>query len=258
MLPSLFSVGSYPVSTYGLLFSIAHLAGIGLVLWLARRRGQAIEPYVDLIFVTLVAGLLGGRAFYVWEFRVTDPTEWPLFWRGGLSSFGSLLGGLTAAVIFLARRKIPFWPTADLLSPVLTFSLGLVRLGCLAAGCCYGLPTALPWGVHPTSPLTPPELAGLALHPTQAYEALFLFSLAGFLFWLLGQKERAPGTVVSAFALAYGAYRLSTNHLRADLTPWLGGWSVAEVGAALLFLAGLGFGLWCLRRGRGNHETIRK
>lgn len=237
MFPELFSIAGHPLSTYGVMLSLAHLLGIGLVLWRAKGRGLPVDPYVDLIFVLLFAGVIGGRAWYVAEFAddFSSPLEWLYFWKGGLSFFGGLLGSFLAFLAFRRWRRLPVWETADLFAPVLPLSLGLVRLGCFCAGCCYGHPTELPWGI--TSPLAP--LTATPLHPTQLYEASFLFLLSGLLFWWEGRRRVPPGMIATSLMMAYGMYRLFTNSLRGDLQPLAGNWSMNDLGAALLCLLSL-------------------
>src|SRR5688500_34560 len=128
MLPHLFSLVGHPVSTYGVFLSLAHLIGIALLLRRARRLGLPQEIYLDLIFVILLTGIMGGRAWYIAEFpeEFHSAWEWIYFWKGGLSFFGGLLASFLAFVIFVWRRKIPLWETADLFAPVLPLSLGLI------------------------------------------------------------------------------------------------------------------------------------
>lgn len=225
------------MSTYGVMLSLAHLAGIFFVLRRAKARGLPVDPFIDLIFVLLLSGVVGGRAWYVAEFpgEFSSPLEWIYFWKGGLSFFGGLLAAFLAFSFFQLKRKLPIWETADFFAPVFPLSLGLVRLGCFAAGCCYGHPTELPWGT--TSPLAP--LTSTPLHPTQLYEASFLFLLSGVLFWVEGRARHRPGIIATSLMFAYGAYRLLTNPLRADLQPWIGGWSANDLGAGLLCLLSL-------------------
>jgi phosphatidylglycerol:prolipoprotein diacylglycerol transferase len=246
MLPHLFSLGGHPVSTYGVMLSLAHLAGIALILRRAKARGLPVDPYIDLIFVILLAGVVGGRAWYIAEFpqEFSSPLEWIYFWKGGLSFFGGLLGAFLAFLGLQVKRRLPIWETADFFAPVLPLSLGLVRLGCFCAGCCYGHPTELPWGT--TSPLAP--LTATPLHPTQLYEASFLFLLSGLLFWVEDRGRFKPGMVATSLMLAYGLYRLLTNPLRGDIQPWIGAWSANDLGAATLCVFSLASFAYLLSR----------
>lgn len=250
MHPVLFEIFGHPVPTYGVMVSLAHLVGIAAVLAIARARRLPVEPYVDLIFVVLLAGLLGARAAYVWEHRAqfTSPAEWFYLTKGGLSFFGGLALAFPAYLCFLLLRKMPVWETADLFAPVLPLSLAIVRLGCFAAGCCHGVACNLPWALRFDSPLVEPPWAGRLLHPTQLYESAFLFALsAGLFFWSARGRPR-PGAVACVFLLAYATYRLLTNHLRGDLGAGPAGFSsYAQLAAALLFVLAAGTLAWRVR-----------
>jgi phosphatidylglycerol:prolipoprotein diacylglycerol transferase len=250
MWPVLFEINGYPVSTYGVMVSLAHLLGICAVLFLVRRRGHGLNPYVDLMFAVVFFGLLGARSAYVLEHKseFNSALEWLQLWKGGLSLFGGLLAGFPAYLGFLLWRKLPVWETSDFLVPILPLCLALVRVGCFSAGCCHGTVTHLPWGVVPRSALIPFALAGETLHPTQLYEALYLLLLTLFLFWL-SARRRPSGVVVCTFLLAYAAYRLATDHLRGDLeiVPALGAAS-SQAGALILLALSLAALIWRIRR----------
>ncbi|RYZ97786.1 MAG: hypothetical protein EOP11_21560 [Proteobacteria bacterium] len=232
--PILFHFLGYPVKTYGVFVSLAHLAGILGVLFFVRRRGYPLERFVDLIFVVLLSGLTGGRLGYwlghpgeiqsVGDFFALD--------RGGLSFFGGLSLAFPAYLFFLYRQRLPVWEISDLLSPVLPLSLAILRLGCFGAGCCYGTATELPWAVHPLG-------SAIGLHPSQLYESGFLFLLSGGLVWLNARARFKAGLVASFCMGAYGLYRLLFDSLRGDMEHgWPGGLSSSQVlGLALFGLA---------------------
>jgi phosphatidylglycerol:prolipoprotein diacylglycerol transferase len=230
--------------------SLAHLAGIAGVLYLAHRRGQRLEPFVDLIFVVLFAGLLGGRLGY-WAEHRHEITSWGEFLRldhGGLSFFGGLALAFPAYLSFLRWRGFPVWKTSDLLAPVLPFSLGILRLGCFGAGCCYGAPTELPWGIHPDTAALPASLQGMALHPSPLYESAFLFSLTALLMILNARGKLRPGLVASLCMGAYGLYRFTFDFFRGDLTrPIFGIFSASQALGLLLALLAAGTAAYVLR-----------
>ncbi len=100
----------------------------------------------------------------------------------------------------------------------LPLALAVARLGCLAAGCCHGTPTAMPWavaGLHPTALC---EIAGLlALH---------------------GAVSRAQARLAEPLVLGgIGVLRLLISPLRG--APPLGApiVSPAEIAGTWLFLA---------------------
>jgi hypothetical protein len=84
------------------------------------------------------------------------------------------MAALIAATVYIRRHQLPPLPTADVFAPGIALGHGIGRLGCFAAGCCWGVPTKLPWGVTFTNPLFH-DLVGvpldIKLHPTQLYES---------------------------------------------------------------------------------------
>ena len=223
MYPILFHIGPVTIYTYGVLVALGVLLG----LWYARHHAPAAGLDPDRvwnlgIYMTLVA-LLGAKlwlvalyARYYWS----HPRD--MLTLSTLQSGGTFYGGLIAAVLFAipyARRyKIPFLPLVDTYSPGLALGHAIGRLGCFAAGCCWGKPTWLPWSVTFTS-TTAAELVGtplgVPLHPTQLYEAVAEFLNFLVLVWM-GRQQRFTGQLFGAYLLLYGAERGAFEFIRGD------------------------------------------
>ena len=96
----------------------------------------------------IVCGIIGARAFFVIQnrdqfFNTNLPTGQMLLnivdmTKGGLVVYGSLIGGMLAAVIFFRVTRQPFGRLADLLAPGMVLGLAFGRVGCLMNGCCFG------------------------------------------------------------------------------------------------------------------------
>ena len=69
---------------------------------------------------------------------------------------------------------MPLLAVLDVVAAPVALGHAIGRLGCFAAGCCYGKPTSLPWGVTFTNPFAE-RISGtplnVSLHPTQLYES---------------------------------------------------------------------------------------
>ena len=108
------------------------------------------------------------------------------------------------------------------------------RVGCFMAGCCYGMPTALPWGVtFRASEIAP---LGVALHPTQLYEMLFNFTIFALLF-LRRNRVTFRGEQILSYLFLYGATRSIVEVFRGDPRGfWL--WNTVStsqlIGAAMM------------------------
>jgi phosphatidylglycerol:prolipoprotein diacylglycerol transferase len=130
--------------------------------------------------------------------------------------YGGLIAALIAAVIYMRRHQLPALPTADVFAPGIALGHGIGRLGCFAAGCCWGKPTGLPWGVTFTNPLAQ-QLVGvpldIKLHPTQLYESTAEFVIFGILYWRV-RRPHAPGAIISLYLVLYSTVRFLVEFVR--------------------------------------------
>jgi len=101
--------------------------------------------------------------------------------------------------------------TGDTFAAPVAVAVGIGRIACFVAGCCYGTATSLPWGVRF------PATAGdeLPRHPTQLYEAAFHLTMAGVLV-LLRHRGIWRGQLAKFYILAYLGYRFVTELIRPE------------------------------------------
>ncbi len=227
MFPELFRIGSFPVNTYGVLLAAAFLAGLFVAARLGARDGLRRERVFDLGLWMLMAALVGSKLLLL----VVEPEyrQEPLrllsldFLRSGGVFYGGFLGGLAAAALLLWRYRMPFWKTTDAFAPALALGQSIGRLGCFAAGCCWGKECAWPWGVQFTErghevtgvPIVDATGGPLHLHPTQLYESAATLLIFAFLVWL-HRRKRFDGQVLLAYAVLYGATRFTIEFFRDD------------------------------------------
>ena len=209
------------VSTHALMVVVAVIVGTAVAVRRAREPGEV------LVWAPLVVGaaLVGSRLLYVAVHGGSIVGE------GGLSS----VGGVAAIVVVLAvaahgcaRR---FADLADAFAPAGVMALAIGRVGCFLAGCCWGMPTDLPWGV------VFPELGPPARHPVQLYSAALDAVLGGALL----RTRRSPGVTAAYAAVGLGAGRLALEMLRdpAAADPLWGGLRVAQAGALIMTSLGV-------------------
>ncbi len=217
MHPLLFGIRGFKVHTYGVLIAIGVLLGI----WVLRRgaRAEGIDPekVTDVAFWALLAALAGARVSFIllhWGEYAGEPLRALKFWEGGLVFYGGLIPGILVGVLTIRTKGLPVLKTMDLFAPSLALGHAIGRIGCFCAGCCYGSPTSLPWGVIFRDPQSLAPL-GVRLHPTQLYSSLFLFGLFLFLLFLRRRKAFA-GEVFWSYLLIYSAGRFLLEFLRGD------------------------------------------
>lgn len=221
MYPELFRIGNFPINTYGVFLALAFLSAILITAKLAARDGLPRERVYDLCLWMLLAGLVGSKILMLFtepEYRA-DP--WQLlsldFLRSGGVFYGGLIGAILAGYFLMKRYKLPWWKTADACAPGIAIGNFFGRQGCFAAGCCWGKPTDLPWGVKFSE--LGHEITGVPtdvhLHPTQLYESFAMLLVFFFLLWL-HKRKRFDGQVVLFYALLYSVIRFAIEFVRDD------------------------------------------
>jgi phosphatidylglycerol---prolipoprotein diacylglyceryl transferase len=221
MYPELIRIGSFPINTYGVFLAIAFLCAILISTRLGERDGLPRQKIYDLSLWMLLAGLVGSKILMF--FTEPEYRENPLqlisldFLRSGGVWYGGLLGGVIAGYLLMKRYQLPWWKTADAFAPGLAVGNFFGRQGCFAAGCCWGKPTTLPWGVKFTE--LGHEITGVPtdtyLHPTQLYESFAMLLVFFFLLWL-HKRKRFSGQVILAYALLYSIIRFAIEFVRDD------------------------------------------
>ena len=215
------SIGPLTLHSYGFLLAVAFLAGLFVVSSQAKRAGMDATRLTDMAVWLLIAGLVGAKLLMVaidWRFYFRNPRElWSIFQSGGVF-YGGLLGGIAVAVWFVWRYKLPGWATADVLAPGVVIGQAIGRLGCFAAGCCFGKPASVPWAVTFTDVYAARQVGtpmDTALHPTQLYESLACFLIFFLLLWLAPRKS-FHGQVVLTYAVLYSCFRFAVEFFRGD------------------------------------------
>jgi phosphatidylglycerol:prolipoprotein diacylglycerol transferase len=217
MHPVLCQVGPLTIYTYGLFVALGLLLGLSLALKEAKRNGFDPQAFLDLVFYTVLAGIIGSRIFYVaqnFSFYKENLLGIVKIWEGGLVFQGGLIFAIPIAWALVKKKKLSFWQTFDVLAPYMALGQAFGRIGCFFAGCCYGRPTSLPWAVTFTDPKSL-ALAGIPLHPTQLYSAAGLFFI--FLILLFLRKHtKFSGQLSCLYLLLDSSFRFWVEFLRGD------------------------------------------
>lgn len=252
MFPHPLALGPLNITFYGLMVAVGVLAALALFSLTSPKRNVPPSLARDFCFWMILAGLIGSRlAFVIFHWAdFSSPLEFLAYWRGGLMFQGGVIGALIVSPIFIKRYQLKFWPIADVMAPSLALGQAFGRLGCLAAGCCYGRPVTggNPLGiVFPTNSLAP---AGLALWPVQIIEAVLLFILAlGLTLAIRSRKAglEAAGRVAGLYLTGTGLIRLAMEiFFRGDYRgePIIFGLAPTTLTAMGMAVAGLVVWLW--------------
>ena len=270
-----FPLGRHEIAlhSYGLLIA----AGLAVGIWLAHReggrRGFDQGRVLDLAFWLVVSGLIGSRLTYglvnarsFFQSCVDGEGPWwrsctslLAIWEGGLVFYGGVAAAALVALIFARREGWSFGSVGDLFAPALAIGHAFGRLGCFAAGCCFGKETASRIGVaFPRGSVAFEVLqrAGAVplgagetrpLHPVQLYEAAGELALFGLLCFLRPRLRRQPGALLLCYLGLYALLRFVVEIFRGDIlrgfpvelvTPRLAGWLGLPPGEPIFFSAG--------------------
>lgn len=201
MFPKIFSIGSFYLPTYGVLVALGFLAGLSITVRLARKSGLDAEKITNLAVYVALAGLIGAKLLMI-------AFDWPdiqIFSLSTLQAAGVFQGGLILALItavfYIRYNKLPILSVFDAFAPGIAIGHAIGRLGCFAAGCCWGKECHLPWAVTFRNPeasgLTGVPL-GVPLHPAQLYESATEALLFAFLYWRY-ERSHTPGQIIGLY-----------------------------------------------------------
>jgi len=268
MYPEIFRIGSFPINTYGVFLALAFLCAILITVKLAARDGLPREKIYDLCLWMLLCSLIGSKILML--FTEPEYRDHPLqlisldFLRSGGVFYGGLIGAILSGYLLMRRYQLPWWKTADACAPGIAIGNFFGRQGCFAAGCCWGKPTTLPWGVKFTE--LGHEITGVPLdvrlHPTQLYESFAMLLVFFFLLWL-HRHRRFNGQVILFYALLYSVIRFAIEFLRDDprgdlfgLTT-LTGLSTSQLISLIVGAAALVLLVWRWRKAAGIAKAHR-
>jgi phosphatidylglycerol---prolipoprotein diacylglyceryl transferase len=223
MHPVLFEFGPFTVYTYGVLVAAGFVVGLWYAYRQAPRAGLDSRKIWNLGIYGILVALAVSKLWLVFsnlDYYVAYPRA--LFSVATIESggvfYGGVIGGLAWVLLYTHFQKMPFLSVLDVSAAGVALGHGIGRVGCFAAGCCYGKPTSLPWGVTFSSSAAA-RLSGtplhVALHPTQLYESGAEFLNFLILIWL-GARQRFSGQLIGAYFILYGVERGTIEFFRGD------------------------------------------
>ncbi len=251
MYPTLLRIGSFEITSFGLMMFIAFVVAGWVLTRQYRRYGLSEDTASSILMGAAIGGIVGAKIYYAILFH-----DWHLlFTRAGLVWYGGLAGGLIVCSWIILRNRIDYLTAADATAPALVIGYGIGRIGCFLVGDDYGRPTnswvgiAFPKGSPPTTaeslrdfgvhvnPAIPPDQV-LRVFPTQIFESLASFLIFGFLFWY-SRREHAKGRVFALFLIIMGIERFLIEIIRAKDDRFLGPFTIAQLISVIAVIVGV-------------------
>lgn len=216
MLPFIY-IGQLSIPTYGLCMVIGIVAACTVSAFRLKTRGGSIDSLLLIAAVALAIGLCCAKiSYYLFSYGIgrlfaeIAAGDFSAFNDSGLVYYGGLSGGLIGAYIAIRESKYNFDSYANAIVPCIPLGHAFGRLGCMFAGCCYGMHYEGLGAIHSIY-VAPAE----TLFPIQAVESLLNNVLCMFL--MIYTKEKRKGIVtLSVYLVAYSIIRFILEFFRGD------------------------------------------
>ena len=247
----LLKIGPFTIYGYGLMIAIGIFAAYSLAEYRARKLdGVDDERVFGLTAWAVVGGLAGGKVMYyitIIPQIISDPS---LLYRDLLEGFviyGALIGGFVGIWLYCRRWKLNLLSYLDLALPSVALAQGFGRIGCLLAGCCYGMETDSAFCIIFQESAYAPN--GIPLIPTQIISSVLDFAHFAVLIWFAKKWKKEEGQVAGLYFVLYSAGRFILEFFRGDLERGnVGALSTSQFISIFTFAAGIGLLLWLGRR----------
>jgi len=232
MRPTLFQIGRVPILSYGFSLAVAFVLCTLLGIREARRRDIDPDKVLDLALYLCISGIIGARLLFVLLDIPTyfkNPIEIINLRDGGLAYHGGFIAALLVGIAYVRRQELDGWVMADIIAPLVALGYAIVRIGCFLNGCCFGLPTNVPWALRCR--------AGdfTFRHPTQIYASLASLIIFIILYTKRDHKK-FPGYLMFLYVGLYSVSRFIVEIYR-DVPRLIGPFSVAQLASVLFIFA---------------------
>jgi len=225
ILPQFFNIGPLQIHYYGIIMAVAVAAGFYLAIKRAPQYGIDLKLAEDLLFWLIIGGFIGARAYHVLSdigYYYRYPADAFKVWNGGLSIYGSLVGGLLVLYLYfkLLNLRFSILNFLDWLAPSLLLGQIIGRFGNLFNYEAFGYPTNLPWKMF-----VPVQFRPRGFINYNFFHPFFLYEILGnliifFVLMVVVKKGRtaAMGYLFFLYVLLYNSLRFCLEFLRIDST----------------------------------------
>jgi phosphatidylglycerol:prolipoprotein diacylglycerol transferase len=205
--------------SYGLMLAISFSFAYFEALRRAAKLKEDPKHIENLFLLVVVGSILGSRLFHVifedFAYYAAHPLRIFAVWEGGYTFYGAVLMATLFIFLYCRKQKIDFLQFADISTPAASLGLFFGRIGCFLAGCCWGRPTTMPWGVSFNDPDTFAAVRGVPVHPTQLYESFGALLL--YFYLLVRFKSRKYiGQIFFEGLAIYSLLRFGIEYFRGD------------------------------------------
>ncbi|MGD8519827.1 MAG: prolipoprotein diacylglyceryl transferase [Desulfobacterales bacterium] len=261
--PVIFSIGSFRLQYYGLMYIVAFALTFFLAVYRAKRENRfevSMDQLKDVMTYMIVGLIIGARlgyvVFYNFSYYLKHPLEIFLpfsFSNGftftgisGMSYHGGLIGVVLAGWLYVRRTQLNPWDIIDLFFPAAPLGYTFGRLGNFINGELYGRVTSAKIGMY--FPLA--ETRELR-HPSQLYEAFFEGIFLFAVLWSVRKFKLPRGAMLPLYLIGYGLVRFIIEYFRepdAHLGFVLFSFSMGQVLCFLMIVSGIALYIYLFQK----------
>ncbi len=237
-------IGPIQIYWYSIFIFLGLLIASILIFKEARKRNIDEDFLINLIFNTIIIGLIGARVYYVLfniPYYASNPIEILAVWNGGLAIHGGIFAAVAFILIYCKKKNVNSLQLLDIIVVGLIIAQAIGRWGNFFNSEAYGQVTTyaeLKAQQIPTFIINGMYILGEYRQPTFFYESTWCF--AGFLAMLIIRKYKylKRGQLTGFYLFWYGLGRLLIEGLRTD-SLMLGPIKIAQVVSLVFIIMGI-------------------
>lgn len=247
-------IGPFELHAYGLMLAIGVLVAAKIADLRWRQAGHANSKVIaELAVPVVICGVIGARIYHLFTgYKWSESGIGGAFeiWKGGLSIWGAVAGGLIAVVLLARRRHLDTLALLDAMGPAVVVAQAIGRWGNWFNQELFGRPSKLPWAleIDPAHRPVGYELTK-TFQPTFLYESIWCLIVFATIIWLERNRGLVKGQAFALYVAMYTFGRIFFEWMRVDPAS-----KVFGVRFNLLLSAALcvGASVWFVQLGRSH------
>lgn len=217
-----FSIFGINIYYYSLCILLGVIVAYFLITKEAKKQGLSKDFTTDLIFYTILIGILGARLYYVifnLDYYISNPIEILRVYNGGLAIHGGVIAGIIFVYFYTKKKRVNFIKVLDICAPAVIIAQSIGRWGNFFNSEAHGGITtykALKKMHIPEFIINGMKIDGNYYYPTFFFESIWC--LIGFIIIMIIRRNKKVrlGTQVGIYFIWYGIGRFFIEILRTD------------------------------------------
>ena len=223
-----FNIFGFNVYYYSLCILLGVIVAYILITRKGKKQGLTKEFTSDLIFYTLIIGILGARVYYCvfnLDYYLANPSEILKIYNGGLAIHGGVIAGLIFVYFYTKKKNVSFIKILDIVAPAVIIAQSFGRWGNFFNQEAHGgittyqnlknmhIPEFIINGMH---------IEGKYYYPTFFFESIWC--LIGFIILMIARRNKnlRKGFQIGFYFIWYGIGRFFIEAFRTDSLMFFG------------------------------------